>query len=72
MNSVLKDYGLMLRMKQQSRRVNKKVVATYWYTLQTIDNVNEFIDYKIDKEFMFSNSTRLDYKVDKKIWKNLK
>ena len=58
-NSILIDYGLNLKMKKKKIRFENKLINQYSYVLSFVNNINEFINFKIIKNHKFKDLNKL-------------
>ena len=70
LNSLLVNWGISVKVIRQSKKNKGKVIKINWYEFLILDDIDEFINYKIMKGFEFNNKKRLILNKKTK-WNNL-
>ena len=52
-NTILKKYGLNIKLEQKSKKINKKIIKINFYKMSIIDNIHELIYYRRLKGYEF-------------------
>ena len=70
-NVLLKNYGINIKLDRKSKKNKKKVIKICTYQIDFINNIHEFIKYKIIKGYCLYNSEDIKIYEKKYIWMNL-